>query len=315
MTKGRPAVTDDDLYRHTSQFRLWSFTKDQLRARQQEVHDVAAKKVANQLKEHGLGEDDEIRPLTLDEELKLIRFYASKVENITKLFQMPSQVRATAVSYFRKFYLVYSVMDYHPKNILYTCVFLASKSENYFISIEKFCGSLPRTETTQLLNLEFLILQSLSFTLAVLNGLRPLHGFFLDLQATNPDIDTSTMGSIHDKARKTIVQGFISNAPFFYTPPQIALAALYAVDPQLTEKYIRKKYQDLPDHVDHLLEIVKDCKQELLDTSIPSSEHGKEIDRKLHSCLNPLKYIQKRKSSHTPDRSESPVPKKLKTQE
>lgn len=323
MTKN-PQVTDDDLYRHTSQFRLWSFTKEQLRQKQQTVHDEAAERVSNQLKDLGIVEDEEISPLSLDEELKLIRFYASKVEDIAKLFHMPSQVRATAVSYFRKYYLVYSVMDYHPKNILYTCVFLASKAENYFISIDKFCGSLPRTEPSQLLDLEFFILQTLSFTLTVLNGLRPLHGFFLDMQDTlSSSASESQIGQIHDQSRKLIIQGFISNAPFLYTPPQIALAALFSVDSELTTEYIKLKYDETPDQIDPLLDIVKDCKNELMDTNIPSSTEGKEIDRKLHSCLNPQKVLQKRKASSNnndgsppdADRSESPAPKRPKLSE
>jgi hypothetical protein len=38
-------------------------------------------------------------------------------------------VAATSFQYFKRFYLNNSIMDYHPKEILATCVYLASKVE------------------------------------------------------------------------------------------------------------------------------------------------------------------------------------------
>ena len=233
-------VTDDDLYRHTSQFRLWSFTREEFKEKQFHVHEKASNRTKATLTDKNIS-NDVIDSLTLEEELGLIKFYSSKVEEIAKVFHMPSQVKATAISYFRKFYLVYSVMDYHPKNMLYTCVFLASKSENYFIPIDKFCAPLDKTETAHILDLEFLVLQSLSFTLAVQNPLKALHGFFLDLQSILPDSSTSELGKLHDNARQILVQGLITDAQFFYTPPQIALTALYMADEGLIKKYLKLK--------------------------------------------------------------------------
>uniref|UniRef100_A0A060T8V4 ARAD1C32648p n=1 Tax=Blastobotrys adeninivorans TaxID=409370 RepID=A0A060T8V4_BLAAD len=296
-------VTDDDLYRHSSQFRLWSFTKDEFHQRQLDTYARGKEKMERRLQEKGLL--GKLEPLTFEQEVKIIKVYASKVEKITELFKMPSQVQGTAISYFRKFYLVYSVMDYHPMNILYTCVFLATKSENHFISIERFCAGLKRTEPATILGLEFLLLQSLSFTLAVQSGLRPLHGFFLDMQSALPDLSSSAIGSLHDRARKILIKGFITDALFLYTPPQVALAALHTADKDLTEKYLLARHQKPV--ADKLLAIIHDCQPELTNTDLPSSEEAKEIDKKLHYLVNPDKFA---KRSHDGD---GPQSKKAKT--
>ncbi|CAN6674402.1 cyclin Ccl1p [Trichomonascus vanleenenianus] len=308
MTKAKTeSVSDDDLYRHSSQFRLWSFTKDDLRKKQQETHDKAEERLRKDLEERGF---PEIELLSFDEEQKLIRVYASKIDDISRTFKMPSQVRATATSYFRKFYLVNSVMDHHPKNIMYTCVFLASKSENFFVGIDDFCKTIPRTVPKEILGLEFLILQSLSFTLSVHSGLRPLHGFFLDIQGTLEDVSTSELCRIYNEAKHTLMSGLITNAMFYYTPPQMALAAMAAVNEDVVTRYLEKKYGGVSSPVaEELAGIIDDCKTELLDCTVPGSEEGKGIDKKLYMSLYPEKYLNsaKRKlDKESESRSASP---------
>jgi cyclin H len=302
----RKTITDDDLYRHSSQFRLWSFTKKDLLEKKKICHQRAAERISQNLQNKGI---DDIERLTLEEENELVIFYASKIGEICRMFNMPSQVKASAVSYFRKFYLVYSVMDYHPKNILYTTVFLASKAENYFISIDKFCQALLRTEPKDILSLEFLLLQSLSFTLMVQNAIAPLHGFFLDMQVVLPD-EKSHLGKLHDDARAIVVDGLISDSPFLYTPPQIALAALYSASEEITLKYIDKTFP--AEQKDLLVTLIKESKNDLLNVQLPSSERGKAIDKKLHMCLNPDKKRKKR-SPPAPAGPEDQALKRLKT--
>lgn len=293
MTK---EITDDDLYRHTSQYRIWSFTKEEFQQKKYQTWKTAADKITTAI--HVKGLQDEVECLSLEEEDKLTRIYVSKVDAIARIFHLPSQVRATAISYFHKFYLSYSVMDYHPKNILNTCVFLACKSENTFISIEKFCAAISKTEPKDILYLEFLVLQSLSFTLAVHNPLKPLHGFFLDMQSVLVERqlhDRHELCSLMDSARHMIIDGFTTNVGFFYTPPQIALAALYAVHPDLTLRYIQARYPH-GENIEFLLTAIEECAHELTHLEIPSEDEGRAIAKKLHRCCN-LDKIAKRKRS------------------
>lgn len=309
MTK---EITDDDLYRHTSQYRFWSFTVEEFQAKKFQTWKKAADRITAEIQQKSL--QNEVQCLSFDEEDKLLRIYVSKVEAIAQIFHLPSQVRATAISYFYKFYLNHSVMDYHPKNILNTCVFLACKSENTFIPIETFCASFNKTEPKDILYLEFLVLQSLQFTLSVHNPLKPLHGFFLDMQtALHGSVSTGDLGTLIDSARRVIIRGFITNASFFFTPPQIALAALYIVNPDLTLLYINARYPDR-NKVEFLLTAIEECSQELTKVEVPSEQEGPVIAKKLHRCSNLEKTaVTKRKRSQSSSTAAISTDKRPKT--
>lgn len=309
--KPNPSVSDDQLYRHTSQYQLWSMTKEKLKSKRVATHEKAAEKTRQLLalksSERGFAlgpEQIEDVILTFDEEQSLVLAYASRVEKIAQIFNMPSQVKATAVSYFRKFYLVHSVMDYHPKNILYTCVFLAAKAENFFVPVAKFCAQIPKSEPSHILDLEFLVLESLSFTLMVQNGIRPLHGFFLDLQTVLPTTPKQVLGDVLNNAKPILLEGLLSDALFHFTPPQIALAGLSLSNEPLIKQYLEAKFSaaggdgqlnlEDPDGISELtvlFDVINDCKAILRDFKVPESSVEKEIDKKLYKCLHPQKFL------------------------
>ncbi|KAG5421824.1 hypothetical protein I9W82_000917 [Candida metapsilosis] len=260
------AVSNDDLYRNSTQYGIWSFTQDELakakaNANQSGVnaarerfqlayskakseHPEAFTKFPNEFNE------DMISLLTLEEESTYLEFYIQNVTTTCNFFKMPTQVRLTAASFFKKFYLVNSVMHYHPKNILYTCIFLAAKSENYFISIESYVKALKGVQASDILDLEFIVLQSLKFTLLVHHPFRPLYGFFLDFQAVllNPspvmyDVSADTIGNLYNKAKEWLNKYYmLSDIAFLFTPPQIALAAMYDCDRRISDRYLKRKF-------------------------------------------------------------------------
>lgn len=263
----KPQVTVDDLYRRSTQYQLWSYTSESLREAKQKVNEKGRQHAIEEferalvkLKSDSKGDFDKYQDeltsqklldlLTPEEELKYLNFYCENIIKVVSSFRMPTQVKATAVSFFKKFYLVNSVMEYHPKNILYTCVFLAAKSENYFMSIESFCKALPKTEPKDVLDLEFIVLQSLKFTLLVHHPFRPLYGFFLDFQAVllHPtplmyDVNVDTIGGMYDKAKKWLSDyALLSDVSFLFSPPQIALAAMYDIDKRITDRYLKRKF-------------------------------------------------------------------------
>lgn len=74
-------------------------------------------------------EEREKHFLSHPEERTLLRFYELQLRDFCRRFNppMPRATVATALHYFKRFYLRNSVMDYHPKEILVTCVYLACK--------------------------------------------------------------------------------------------------------------------------------------------------------------------------------------------
>lgn len=61
-------------------------------------------------------------------------------------------------------------------------MFLASKTTNHPISLEAYTTNIPRTAPADVLDLEFLVAQSLNFEFSVWHAHRALWGIYLDVQ-------------------------------------------------------------------------------------------------------------------------------------
>lgn len=136
--------------------------------------------------------------LDADEEVLLVKLYVTKITQLCGLFHFPEEVEATAITYLKRFYLKNTVMDWHPKNVMYvffnlylsfglislrlTALFLATKTTNNPISLESYTTHIPRTAPNDVLDLEFLVAQSLGFEFAVWHAHRALWGIWLDVQ-------------------------------------------------------------------------------------------------------------------------------------
>lgn len=339
-------VTGDDLFRRSSQYQLWSFTREQLEEVRLRAHEKGRQEAIEKFKIVYEKNEETRREVflkypselcfealldlvTFEEETKYLTFQTESIIKTANFFRMPTQVKAAAVSFFKRFYLYNSVMQYHPRNVLLTCIFLAAKSENYFISIESFCKSLPKTEPKDVLDLEFTVLQALKFTLFIHSPFRSLYGFFLDFQAVLLhtgedvyDISVDTIGKAYDKGKNWLnTYAFQSSIEFLFTPPQIALTALYDVDQNLTERYLKKKFlesntlestngnenerrvddesrgnQNIEKqrHLERLLNIIKECMFHAKETPQTNREESIKTDRKCFFVLHPQRLIDKK---------------------
>ncbi|EMG46826.1 CCL1 Cyclin CCL1 [Candida maltosa Xu316] len=340
-------VSNDDLYRNSTQFELWSFTMENLQETKRKANEKGAKSARekfNQAFEQAKQEnpaifeqypdelnDSMISLVTAEEESTFLDFYIQNITTTCNFFKMPTQVRLTAASFFKKFYLVNSVMEFHPKNVLYTCIFLAAKSENYFISIESYVKALKGTDKAHILDLEFIVLQSLKFTLLVHHPIRPLYGFFLDFQALllHPeqlmyDVSVDTLGNLYNSAKEWLNKYFmVSDVGFLFTPPQIALAAMYDTDRRITEKYLKRKFlkdegklEAIPEgeteeekpkeepeskpeptnreQYESLVKLIKRCIRIAKQSQVADREASKEIDKKCFFALDPKKLISRK---------------------
>lgn len=343
-------VSADDLYRRSSQYQIWSYATDELNLAKIRVNEQGKRaalarfeeSVAKMQKEkpeifqkHGSELTDIAEIITFEEEQKYLHFFSQQIVLTCTHFNMPTQVKATAMAFFKRFYLVNSVMEYHPKNTLYTVVFLAAKLENYFISIELFCNRLPKTQQKDILDLEFIVLQSVKFTLLVHHPYRPLYGFFLDFQLVllhpSPvmyDVNVDTIGSLYDQAKKWLNDySLLTDVSFLFTPPQIALAALYDIDKRITDKYLKRKFlrethleEPLKtieenvetgktkerEHYETMVRTVRRCIKVAKVETATSKEESTQIDKKCFFSLNPTKLLKRKiKALETKDSAET----------
>ncbi|VVT54519.1 uncharacterized protein SAPINGB_P004116 [Magnusiomyces paraingens] len=316
-------ISDDDLYRHSSQFRIWSLTPEELESKRRAVYERACRNVPGAIAKDKNVPETSIEVLSYEEEQQLIQYYSTKLLLLGDGLQQPTQVSATALSYFRKFYTVHSTMEHHPKDIFSTCIFLAAKVENNLIKIDYLCKVLRKNQK-EILDCEFLVLQSLSFTLLVHNGYRPMRGLLLDIQAVIPHLaPPEALEPLRLKTKKAIIDSFFSDVQFHFTPPQIALAALMTADETLTMEYLKKKFghdgiellrKDNPvidtkgvSDLQMLLEIIEECRKMIQSVPQVPDQMGKATDRKLYYLYNPDKQA-KRKLARAEAPEVSPAP-------
>ncbi|KAI9840273.1 MAG: hypothetical protein M1837_001808 [Sclerophora amabilis] len=311
-------MTEDDLYRTSTQYRLWSFTASSLESLRSSTNATATQRVraavkraresrvsstsspntssvnASQVDSHAprvdegagyeLQNENDVECLTVAEEQKLVQYYCVKAMEMADFCNFPTNVKATAVQFMKRFYLFNSPMTYHPRSIMPCALFLATKTETHYTSLKNFASKVPKTTAEDIIAPEFLITQALRFTFDVRHPFRSLEGGFMELLAmadgkdgllkrpakgvmhdlrllkrlSGSDTSGQTTQQVknrireaHGKAKEVLkTSAIISDAYFLYTPAQIWLASLLVVDEPLALFYLDVKFSPPPDSED-----------------------------------------------------------------
>lgn len=178
-------LSEDDIYRTSSQYRLWSFSPEQLTAQRKQTHDLALARAKQYLdpsllssQQHQNGTSTAC--LNADQELQLVQKYCDTIHATGKHLDWPTNIPTTAIQYLKRFYLSNSCMTYPPKEIYKTILFLATKTEAYHLTLSHFCR-LINAEPDAVLAPEYKVMQALRFTLDVRQPYRGLKGALMDL--------------------------------------------------------------------------------------------------------------------------------------
>ncbi|XP_065830804.1 cyclin-H-like [Oscarella lobularis] len=172
--------------------------------------------------------------LTAEEESMLCRAHEVEAGRICKdLFRrnVPGRfpVLATTLVFFKRFYANNSVMSHHPRDILYTSLYMACKVEEESIPMDSFVNIFPAEERERIaeciLRNELLLLQGLRFHLAVHNSFRPLEGLLIDIK-TRSGLAAASVDGLREKSHYFLTLALYSDALFLFAPSQIALAAI-----------------------------------------------------------------------------------------
>lgn len=165
-----------------------------------------------------------------------------------------------------------------------TALFLASKTANQPIPLEAYVSNIPKTTSSDVLGLEFLVAQSLAFELAVWPAHRALWGQWLDLVSDIKD------EAVYEKAQNFVRRSRLTDAELVYTPSQIALACLSLASTPLAQSWIASHEASFVDG-----ELITAVKALIVDEgTVPAVEVVREIDRRLKLCKNPEKVVGSR---------------------
>ncbi|TVY35468.1 Cyclin [Lachnellula subtilissima] len=326
------SVSEDERYRTSTQYRIWSFTPTSLfelrtttnRNAANRVRDAvrrvrearAAASSGNTSEADGgnsravsAAPEGEVDCLTVEEELKLVTHFCRQTLQLGDHLQVPTDVKATAVQYIKRFYITNSCMTYDPKTLLKTALFFATKTENHYFRLTKFAEAITATKPEEILASEFLLTQGLRFTFDVRHPFRALEGAVMELQAMAngqiPGVGDKLRGmsrrvkEAHGKAREYLkTSALLTDVYFHYTPCQIMMASLLIADRQLISLYLGLKLA--PGSANSaisakLMEALDKC-AEMLQSMDPGNEQSvaekKELGalaKKLRKCRNPEK--------------------------
>lgn len=319
-----PDISEDDIYRASSQYRFWSFAPEQLIAQRRKTHQLAVARAQQYSPEN-------TEYLSEAEELQLVQRYCDLIRTTSDHLQWPNNVKATAVQYLKRFYLSNSCMTYPPKEIYKTALYLASKTEATHTKVTDYASRIS-AHPDAILAPEYKVMQALRFTLDVKQPYRGLKGVLMELanlvdgligqvdgaletssgkklQAkllALPGITTSCRtpwqappagvkmdaARLNDRvlaaysaARDLIdAAASLTDAYFLYTPSQILLAAMHLSDEPLTSFYLDTKLPADAPERTKILATIRSC-AEMMAAYDPKTLISKDERNKLEAKL------------------------------
>eukprot|EP00904_Undaria_pinnatifida_P004260 jgi/Undpi1/13835/HiC_scaffold_9.g03486.m1 len=171
----------------------------------------------------------------VEEESLVKSYYAKKIQetcgrdSADEDLRRSDKVQASAVAYFQRFYLSNSVLEHDPKILILTSIFLASKTEEQITNVSLLAKATDRDDL-QILGKELILLQGLSFHLAVFHPYRALpalvEGARLRAKAAGIPPHPERILALHDKTRSALDDILVTDLPLLHPPSRLALAAL-----------------------------------------------------------------------------------------
>ncbi|XP_047340963.1 cyclin-H1-1 [Impatiens glandulifera] len=251
--------------------------------------------------------DKHSRPKALkpEEEQLLRAFYEFKIQDVCDAFKFPRKIQATALIYFKRFYLQWSVMEHHPKQIMLTCIYAACKAEENHVSAEELGKGIEQDHQI-ILNNEMLVYQSLGFDLIVYAPYRALQGFVTDLEeflhATDEEIQVLKV--IMETANMEADKIMLTDAPLLFPPGQLALAVLrrsnemhgfFSFEGYLESLLSRQSLSDTLSELTNKLNVIDTLVNNIKNLTDADMKH---INRKLRSCQERSSHDKSKKRKH-----------------
>ncbi|GAA30923.2 putative cyclin-H [Clonorchis sinensis] len=197
-------------YATSTQLYNWHFTPSDLTQQRQECNANARKRLkqlppANKAEAVQIddGEDHQLG-LDPDEEFNIVKRYIYLMKALFDKFtnpRIPHEVYGFAATYLKRFYLRHSVMDFYPREMMLTCLYVACKAADFPIGLQAFIAHIPRNQerySSFIINSELFLLESLNYDLWVFTPYRPLMGLIIDLLAYQKHIHALSSNSAFD---------------------------------------------------------------------------------------------------------------------
>lgn len=190
-------------YVSSTQRRNWLYTPDDLDAQRTVARNRALKQT----------HQTEFTPVM---ERRLLAHYGLVLLKLCRTLKLPDKVMTSACSYLRRFYVKKSCLEVDPQGIVLTCLYLACKIEDCYLSAERVSnvGGIPEDI---ILKSELVLLQGLDFDLACHCVFKALAG-------------GASIGPPDVSAREKMERLLVTDAVLLHTPGQLARYCLGATN-------------------------------------------------------------------------------------
>ncbi|KAJ3168777.1 hypothetical protein HDU87_000936 [Geranomyces variabilis] len=294
-------------YEQCSQYRHWKHSAAELQHLRQKVNLKAAARVRK-----AVAEQQELTRIpapepvciTWDEQLQYCQYYEERIRAYCRKLQFDRFVEATALAYFKRFYLRNTVMEYDPKLYLMTCLFIATKVESAHISLATFLENIHKSPSPDMMiELEFSLSKGIRYEYMVHHPFWPLHGFLLDVQnyisSTHPrpahEHLFQKLQRCYSRAEQFASNATLTDLTFTHMPSQIGLGCLLAAARERDfekelEQYLASRFHAKLDELVKLriaLDAVADAVVAQSTKPPIAKEAAAAVFKKLQGCLNP----------------------------
>ncbi|KAI0232366.1 Cyclin-C [Lamellibrachia satsuma] len=195
---------------------------------------------------------------------KVMIFFANFIQTLGEQLKVRQQVIATATVYFKRFYSRNSLKSIDPLLMAPTCIFLASKVEEFGVISNsrlistcqqvvknKFSHAYPQEFQFRIQNVlecEFYLMETLDCCLIIYHPYRSLVQYAADLSSDE---------SLLQLAWRIVNDTLRTDVPLLFPPYMIALAALHMAC-VIQQKDAKQWFAELSLDMDKLLEITKE---------------------------------------------------------
>lgn len=205
---------------------------------------------------------EDLKVISADDYQKILIFFANLVQALGEALKVRQQVIATATVYFKRFYARNSLKCIDPFLMAPTCIFLASKVEEFGVISNtrliqtcqtvvknKFSHAYPQEyqyRISHVLDCEFYLLEMMDCCLIVFQPYRPLTQYCHDLGD----------GDVLPLAWRIVNDSLRTDVSLLYPPYLIALAAIHMAC-IILQKDCKQWFSELNVDLDKILEITK----------------------------------------------------------
>uniref|UniRef100_A0AAV1SYX7 Cyclin-like domain-containing protein n=1 Tax=Peronospora matthiolae TaxID=2874970 RepID=A0AAV1SYX7_9STRA len=209
--------------------------------------------------------------LSREQETLLRTFYEEKIQEScsAQFLRTSDKVKCCALMLFKRFYLSNSVMEFHPKYLVPTVIYVAGKVEEQYISVDTVAEHL-HVDHRVIISHEMILLEGVRFQLIMYHPFRALLGFLDDFRAfakqvQSKDLPATVLQKLHAESTTVLHEMLVTDLPLLHYPSYLALAALWHVTGEVAASSGEKACGLLKEDVLSYVEGSKFSKGQLVD--------------------------------------------------